>query len=55
MEENEFKPKVEKISLKEIRAEENKQKDAEFKKLYDEMIKSYKALSPEEKEMVFKK
>lgn len=55
MEENELKPKVEKISLKELRAEENKQKDAEFDKLYEEMIKSYKALSQEEKDMVFKK
>lgn len=53
MEEN--KAKVEKISLKELKQEKQNQEDEIYKKKFDAFIDSFNALSPEEKEIFFKR
>ena len=47
------KPKVEKISLKELKAEEQKQTFERVENEYDELKKAFLELTPEEQKQVF--
>lgn len=53
MEEMQNKPKVEKISLKELKAEEKKRVDEEYSEKFNKFLNDYLALTPEEKEIFF--
>ena len=44
-------PKVERVSLKTIQSEKNKEQEEEYRKKFDKFLEAYKALTPEEKEM----